>query len=62
MVAVVAPRWAMTRVGDPECFALLAFEIEPPPPPFEQLCLTEHVSSIRIVEDGVRTTITEVRG
>ena len=35
---------------------------KPEPPPFEQLCLTEHVSSIRVVHEGVRTTITEVRG
>jgi len=63
VVAVVSPRYGATPTLErytPEAFVLCVLEL-PDPPPFEQLCLTEHVSSIRVVEDGQRVTITEVR-
>lgn len=40
----------------------LSAPYKPKPPAVETICLTEHVSSVRVLDpDGSRTTITELR-
>ena len=56
-VCGLSPWAAVEQTPQPYVVAV----VYPDPPPFEQLCLTEHVSSIRVRHDGDVVTITEIR-